>query len=337
MIKKYFKYELKKAIWPTIILTILGILIYIPILASSNFVRDVYYNPKTNIGTITTFLAIVCTVVPIYEFRFLMKKRSIDQLYSLPIKRESLILCKLVAGYLKILIAYSIAFFLGLLVIIMKGHSFNLQYYIPLFFMSIIFGLFLYGFNCFIFSRANTIIDGIIFIFFYIFAVFLIILFVLVFLEKLVLIENIDYYYFGFSYSPLVLINNYYDSLIAASDFFPKNYDNNWISYVIWIIVGITSFVGIYISPKYDKAERAEQISNSYFGYSVIIPVYLFLLIFVFEINPFRQPYQIMIIALLFGASIIGYIIYLRTFKLKLKYWIIVAIIVIVGIIASIL
>lgn len=327
MTMRYFKYELKKSIWPTIILTILGILIYIPALASNDFVNP--RNPIINLGLIASFLGMACTAVPIYELSYLMKKRSIDEYYSLPIKRSILITTKFLSGFLKILISYTIAFFLGLFVIIVKGHNLSIQYYFPYYLFSVILGFSLYAFNSFVYSRANTIIDGLIFINLY----STIFIFVVGTVHRI--FSNVFAYYSikniisSQSFSPLIFLTQYYDNLIRYGS---GNNEIMWFSYIMWLIIGALSVCGLVYSTKIDKAERSEQISESYFGYRVLIPTYLISVILFANLNPFDSVVMFFLVSILYGAGLVGYIIYRRTFKLPIKYWIILSSSVLIGI-----
>lgn len=332
MTMRYFKYELRKSIWPTIILTILGILMYIPALASNNFLNHSY--PNINLGFIAAFLGIVCTVVPIYELSYLMKKRSIDEYYSLPIKRSVLITTKFLSGFLKILISYTIAFFLGLLVIIVKGHNLLIGYYFPYYLFSVIFAFHLYAFNSFIYSRANTIIDGLVFINLY----------SSIFIFVIGAIYRVFYDAFAYnsifnilssqSYSPINYLTKYYDNLIKYGS---GNYEIMWFSYIMWSIIGVLSAFGLVYSTKIDQAERTEQISESYFGYRVLIPTYLISVILFAQLNPFDSVVTFVLVSILYGAGLVGYIIYRRTFKLPIKYWIVLSSSVLVGILVNLI
>ena len=324
MMKKYLIYEIKKSIWPTIILTLIGALIYIPTLMMARFVPDLYNPPHPRLGTVSFVLCAFCILVPIYELSYQKKKRSIDQLYSLPIKRTTLITSKFVSGFTKIFIAYTFIFFLGLLVIISKENPFYLGYYFPFYFISVLLGLSLYAFISFIYSRANTIIDGIIFIFFYMFILLLIIRGIdQLYIDMFRTYPNTSYENF-FPFSPMINLTEFYTMLIRYGGIVSPSVVIDWVCHLIWTVIGILSIIGLIFSTKIDKAERAEQISDSYFGYRVLIPLYLVLIIYVVQLE-FYHSMIILTLALLFGAGLTLFIIYRRTFKLPWKYWIIFA------------
>ena len=315
----FLKHELKKSLWPTILLTIIGCLIYIPTLARSNFnIINEYHNvvPSPQIGIIVIFLCIICTIVPVYEYTFLMKKRSVDQYYSLPIKRSSIIAIKFVCGYFKIFISYTITFFLGLIVISLKENSYFLNYYFSFYFYTILLAFILYSF---FFSRANTIVDGIIFINLYIFIFSLVLINIKDFFRDVLNVIIFRITTLEVPYSPLINITEYYDTLIRYGS--SGGQYEHWRSYLLWSIIGVLSFIGLIYVTKFDKAENAEQVSDSYFGYRIMIPLYLISILY--SVKPFSNRINIVSSAVFFCAGLVGYVIYRRTFKLQVKYWLI--------------
>ena len=334
MIKNYLQYELKKSVWPIIILTIVGALIYLPILITSDFYEYNSYIPETRLGAIATFLCIICTVIPIYEFSFQKKKRSVDEFFSLPIKRAALIAVKFVSGYLKIIISYSIVFFLGLLIVLSKNINYYYGYYFLFYLSSILLAIVLYAFNAFIFSRGNSILDGILFIILYIFMVLLIIISINQLVYDLFNKFNFLESNYLTPYSPISNLTNYFDTLIRYGRLTHFMRGSLLEGFLIWSIIGVASLFGLFYSVKTDKAERAEQISNSYFGYRTVIPLYVILIFYATQLN-ISSTINLLFYAMIFGSGLVGFIIYRRTFKLPLKYWIILSSAFIVGIILT--
>lgn len=329
---KFFFYELKRSIWPMVILTILGLLINIPAIITEDY-SGLYAN--TNLNNFMVFLSIACVVTPVYEFAFLNKKRSIDNYYSLPLKRQSIIMFKFTCGYIKILLSYSITFFIGFMFIVIRHFNFYIEYYLSFYFLSVLLGLSLYAFFTFIYTRANSIIDGIIFIVFYLF-IFTIVLNSVRELFYDLFNINFGRLFYDFSpFNPLSKLASMYDKLIKYGSLasVPGGYGikNDWIYYLIWSIFGSAALVGLYFSPIYDKAERAEQVSNSYFGYRLIIPIGTVLFLYNLNLKPFRYASEFALIAIYAFIVLTLYIIYQRTFKLSLKYWLIYLATIIIG------
>jgi ABC-type transport system involved in multi-copper enzyme maturation permease subunit len=292
---KYFKYEFKKSLWPIIILTVLGALVYIPTLISADFtLNNSIFKQDTRLGLMGVYLSIVCTLVPVYEFSFLMKKRSIDEFFAMPIKRINIMACRFISGYVKILISYAIVYFAGMFVVFSKVNDFYMIHYLPYFFYSSLLGLALYAFNSFIFTRANTTVDGIIFIILYIF------MFSLVYTSIIQMVRDFHYVIktdlsFAFPYTPIINLTGYYNRMIQygtidpAIEYLSINRFNFSTSYTLWSIIGVLSLAGLFCGALFDKAERAEQISDSYFGYRIVIPLYLVMIYYTIQMNPFQN------------------------------------------------
>jgi hypothetical protein len=122
-----------------------------------------------------------------------------------------------------------------------------------------------------------------------------------------------------------------YGTIDPAIEYLSINRFNFSTSYILWSIIGDLSLAGLYCGTLFDKAERAEQISNSYFGYRIVIPFYLVMIYYTIQMNPFQNGLYFVVHALILGTGLIGFIIYRRTFKLPFKYWIILSGAVIVG------
>jgi hypothetical protein len=110
------KYNLKNRTLLILITTIVFLAIGFALYIDGDFLRYYhFYNRVTNqsfnvIGPdsspilfITIMACILCTIIPVIEFSFKMSKISIDQMYSLPIKREKLYMAKFISGFIEIL------------------------------------------------------------------------------------------------------------------------------------------------------------------------------------------------------------------------------------------
>src|SRR5690606_5705809 len=99
----------------------------------------------------------------------------------------------------------------------------------------------------------------------------------------------------------------------------------------------VLSIVGLIYSAKIDKAERAEQISESYFGYKILIPLSSILFIYVGEFRLQTYSYEFILLALFIGGALALYIIYKRTFRLSYKDWFICIGSIVIGLLLNIL
>lgn len=333
---RYFKYELKKNILPIIILTFISCLIYLAAIANANFV---YYYPNgidsgyetrgtSSLVTIPAIiLCVLCTIVPVMLFSFKMNKRSVDGFYSLPLRREKIYLVKSLIGLILIFVPYITSYWLGFIATAIKPNLFSLVQFIPLFFISIPLAVLLFGINSFAFTRANRYEDGIIFI-----AMFAFLFVVLIeFIFNIFPTRNIDSSYW-FTYSPIIYTFSKYNSLISKTGGWSNYaYVYEWLLYLFAGLTGVACWFGLFFTLKKEKAENAEQNSTSWFGYRTMIPAYMVLVLSLLDFSSYLVLYYVFILV----AGIILYIMYRRTFKLKLIDWMVILLSIVLGLLLS--
>ena len=80
-------------------------------------VKNVKYLHEGIVSVYVISLGLGLAITPIVEFSFKMKKITMDQAYSLPIKREKLYLTRYIIGFLEIVVPFTLSYFISLLVI----------------------------------------------------------------------------------------------------------------------------------------------------------------------------------------------------------------------------
>lgn len=257
------------------------------------------------IGYMTLFACILATIIPMFEFYFKMRKVSIDQLYSLPIKREKIYLTKYIIGLIETLIPLIINYLVIILIVALSEHMFDFKYIIL--YLPVLLGLtvVLYTIVSFVYTRGNSYFDGIINVFLY--------TFILVLPIALLASWNIDKnagWSWFFTYSPLTCAFRIFENLIEnrSSSF------NGWdlTTFILFTILAIISFISLLKLNKLDKSENSMQISESWFSYKVMLPTYCVL-------GSMLARESIIIVILIFISTFLGYVIYKRTFKLTKK------------------
>lgn len=284
--------------------------------------------PPFSIAAIAAgFLA---TIIPIYEFGFKMNKICIDQMYSLPVKREKLYISKFIVGYSEIVIPVTLSFIYSFIHVICHEHMFTLIYFLWFYLSLLFYALMIYGVLSFFFTRANIKRDGIInmgFISFFFVAV-------VSFINQIVLDTSTEYareYFEGGEYilfAPINIITKRFSSLAQLEALQKIGYNylykmdfSRTTSLVLFAILGVISIVLFVMLNKVEKAENSMQISQSWFSYKTFIPAYLVLLTALF-INSSSFLGTVIYMGI---AGFIGYVIYRRTLKIK-KFDIIVII-----------
>lgn len=343
---KMIKYNLKNRTLLILITTIVFLAIGFALYIDDDFLRYYhFYNRVTNqsfnvIGPdsspilfITIMACILCTIIPVIEFSFKMSKISIDQMYSLPIKREKLYMAKFISGFIEILIPVSVVFIFCLLKVLFSNHMYETIYFLPYFVCLILFMFLLYSTITFFFTRGNTVIDGII-------NIVLIIFVVELFSSTIdsMLWGNIRNYFDSGScylYSPISIISELFDNKLSAEAInkLQTMYDEYFyiervtlttyeiVSVIIFILIGIASTILFVVLNKKDKAEDSMQVSNSWFSYKVFIPLYMsFISLLMMDGS------ELIGFVFLFVGTYIAYVIYRRSLKIK-KWDIIVPVI----------
>ena len=273
---------------------------------------------------ITIVSCILCTIIPIIEFSFKMSKISIDQMYSLPIKREKLYMAKFISGFIEVLIPVCVVFIFCLLSVLLSNHMYDAIYFLPYFGCLILFSFFIYSTITFFFTRGNTVIDGII-------NVVLIIFVVELFSSTIdsMLWRYIRNYFdsgYCYLYSPITILSSLFENKLSAEviNKLHTMYDEYYytvrvnlntheiVSIIIFIIIGIVSTILFVVLNKKDKAEDSMQVSNSWFSYKVFIPVYMSLISLLM-----MDGSELIGFVFLFVGIYIAYVIYRRSLKIK--------------------
>ena len=333
--KKYFLHLLKKNLLPLACLTLFCVIMYVlPIM-----VEDYrYWNAGGSYvylydGNVLLALGILSVLIPIYLLSYKMNKRSVDMYYALPISRTKILLANYLVGLILLYTSYTFAYWVGFIAIIARVEHLHLVYYVPLYFSSLIPAFMLYTITAFVYTRANTIVDGIITV--------AGVLFVLSMLSFTVHIVFNSVRWFsgalnGESFFP-------FNSLSQVSDKFGKALKTGTIAHwfvhwigkggyqdyeycmrldmwdlvgdIVWFLLAVAATVGLFMTEKNCKAENVGQISESIFSYKVLIPVYMALLTMAALEG---EEYTIMFIVL-FAAFVLS-VIYKRKLKIGWKY-----------------
>ena len=329
--KKMLKYYFEKKILFIAVTTVILLALSFSFIHNKSFVSYSYPAPPYYIDYlkgpasppimfITIMACILTIIIPVIEFKFKMKKISIDQMYSLPIKRGKLYLTRFIFGFIEILIPITILFFDCIITILLSEHMFDMKYFF-IYYLCLVGMIFiLYSTVAFFFSRGNTIIDGIMNIGFITF------LFVFAVMAFNSLKPNKNVHVWGsdfFIFSPLINISNYFMDKVCEKSvnnigaaFNVDVLDETQIfSLVMFIVIGIVSFILFYFINKNDKAEDSMQISNSWFSYKTFIPLYIILLSLYGALS-FDDLIFYIIISIM---GFVAYVIYRRGLKFK-KY-----------------
>lgn len=322
---RYLGYRLEKSALRTLVLTIIAV-VFNWVVVSECINRINIYNNETGIYMLAIILGCLCTVIPILELSEFKNRRNLDTLYFFPIKREKLAAVHFLSGFIQVAVVYSVTFFSSWIHLALQTNYFALGYMFFYYIFSLLLGLVMYSIFAFLFIQGNTVADGILFCGLWIF-----ILMIVGFVVRSEILR--EYYresvYWARSanfvndwtiiYSPINNLTVIFQDLIevnkhSAEYYYKSEYAARYMRdaymFFVWGALGIASAAGYLLTFVKKGAEKAGEISTSWFGYRLLVPLYGYSLMIFWS-------GEIILTVLTFVLMIVGYIIYRRGFKLK--------------------
>ena len=310
--KKYFTYELKRNLLPLAVFTAIACLICAISGATSRIasswdgtVRAV----NSVINTPTVILCILCTLVPIMQFSYRMEGRSSDLWLSLPVKREKQVLVRLLAGLLLAFIPYTAAYWVQFFILLCRENAFDLVHYLSFYAASLPLGALLFGVNSFVYSRANTVWDGLAFLLGWSFLLAMPFLYLYTYLYPFWKYVSADAF---ITYAPLGYAAQWFDGLICGD---AEVFTEAAYLFPVAAATGLASYAGLFLYTGRDKAENAGQISDSPWGYKTLLPLYVFF--FAACNSPDNGSLFWVLSALILVLGFALYVLYRRSFRLQ--------------------
>ena len=266
-------------------------------------------------GLIAFIIGAACTLMPVVELGDMKNKRNADVIYSLPVSRGKMAIAHYLSGFIQaaaIFTAAYVTFFIKIVTSRLFSHAESPGALIGCYFALLAAGLAVYSIIMAIFNSANTVIDGCVFA-----AVwsFLICAFVIALCE---LDINMDGAIGINSISDLRVELLMPHGSFGIADFFNdlvvgRAPDTDHVkSVVMWFIVGIAATAVYYFSFKRKRVEELSDISDTFFGYRVILPISVFSMTQAFDDDLLSYIFAILL-------GVVGYMIYRRSFKIKRK------------------
>ena len=322
--KRYFVYQLKQSLLRTLVFTVLTVMICMSI-TNSYISPELDMHKSTGIEMLATFLGIFCCLIPILELSGFKNRRNLDTLYFFPIKRERMALVHYLAGACQVMVIYTVSFVALWLNIALRTSCFSLEY-MPLYYIcSIVAGMVLYSVVCFIFNEANSVADGVAFVALWFFAIYVVMFCIRAYLLQPILTGTRFWYgTVNFSewwtlYAPINNLTVIFQDLIETNQQFdPYDYTATYADiyraqaymFAVWGLVGILAALGFFLRFKRKGAHMAGEVSDTIFGYKLLIPLYGYALLLMYS------DLSVMTV-LIFALMLIGYFIYRRGFKIR--------------------
>lgn len=336
--KKMFLYYFRRRLPAMIILMIAMAIMTIIIQSQSSYInysQSGDYRIETAGQTnpfiyLSIVLSVIVTIIPIMEFSFKMKRRSVDLYYSLPIKRIKLYICKYFVGLAEFLILYIpqwLISFIWLATLPSVSNIYDMSYSIYFMLASLGYGILIYTFLTFFYTMGNTLIDGIIFM--ALASCFLPTLMNVMY--SLILGANYSdrtfYMRWFFIYSPLFDISGKMHSNMIGGTYGDINILGIILNIALAILASIAFF---FIHSEKNNAELVGDESDTIFGYKLFIPLYM--------VTSFKLISS-SISALWVVIGLVGYLfycIYRKSFRIKRNDIITLGVSIIIGLLIAI-
>lgn len=310
---QYFKYHFKSTLLRLII--VLVIALALSLASYGNLLRFhewewgldriAYVNVK--LGWYTFIFASICMLIPVLELSNFKSRRNLDTMFTLPVSRTKMLLAHLLNGWIHITLAFTAEAIVIFTALRQAKYSVHESYFFGYYFALLAVGLAIYLFFAFIFSQANTIMDGIIFMGAWTFVFGLPI-------EVFELDNSFD----GdlIAYSPFIKITKLFTDLMEIHSHDKINSESYLVKsvnveFIFWVAVGIVSAVLLYFTFKKQRVERVEDISTTPIGYKFLVPF--------LGISVIWETGNPIIGIVILIIMLIGYIIYRRSVRLKIS------------------
>ncbi len=316
---RFLGFELKKSLWPLVVLTAVCTLPYIVELSTMQMFY-VYSDWETGekitsinssqIGLAFLALGALCYLSPALVYSFKMSKRGVDGYYALPLKKQKLYLVKTLVGLTLVLVPFTVMFWSGFLTLLCRaGNPYDMVWYVPAYFGGAALGVCLFGFNAFAYTRANTVADGVAFMVAYIPFFMMIYAYVSQALgDRSYYAYELDFLAFG----GLTELGNKMSDLIARYQLVKLSP----LTFVVMPVLGVAGYTLLFALLPYEKAENAEQVSESWFGYKLLIPVYTALML---AMN--ANAGGLIAVCGVAVAAIVATVAFRRKFRFEPKWW----------------
>jgi hypothetical protein len=286
--KKYFLYELKKARWELIILTVIFTLLCGTVAAVSPMqTKYEHYNGygewvtsvwiETPVITLAIgLLALMCYAAPAGVYAFKMNKRSVDCYYALPIKKEKLYFIKALIGLLLVAIPFTVAYWTTFFVYLIRPNNpYEMGWFVPTYFGLLFFALCLFGYNAFAFTRGNSMQDGITFMVAYSLVLLCVALVPFLWSEgKLFSWQVLLGFWPG--YGGIMFSGNMIERIMGADGVYLLSTDLKLdaLTFIMPALQGAAGYGLLFVLLRKDKAEDSQQVCESWFGYKTLIPIF---------------------------------------------------------------
>ncbi|MBE6610667.1 MAG: hypothetical protein E7634_08370 [Ruminococcaceae bacterium] len=310
--KQYLRSHLKANLKP--IIYIVTVVLFLTFMIAINEEKTYSFGTarfQSTLAVPVMFMSILSYVLPVMEFSFFKKRINLDCAYSMPISRRTMGTAHYISGLITLFGAFSASYLLNFIIMLSRGENyFNLKPLIPHYFLCLFLGFAMYSVMVFVFNEANTMGDGIWFMVLYSFV------FVFVFSALTEMIDGMPTLYLS-SAMPFGAISELTSQYQSVVENFKQtvifwNKPRYYTGFIFWGILGIASAVGFFLTFGKKRTEKTEEISDSWFGYRTLIPIYA-----ITGMISFHDIDIVIFWVIIELLAFLGYTIYRRGFHYK--------------------
>ena len=326
---KYFKYRLKEAVGHfaiiTLILVVIAALFNIKVLRGN---RD-ENNIVQVIGIISdlNFLFIAYNLIPfivtICEFSSLMNKRNSDIITSFPISKRGVALAHYLVSIIATVSSMLISFAVAYSRIVVKALNNGIRDY-PIFngilgfLIAVLYAIIIVTIVSFIFNCANSLLDGIVFV-----GAWTISPYVIDYAYRYAFVRGTGFPKLPINLQDLILINTisginkgFDQHIVGSPKGIEKLFENISQIQILVILTGVSvlAFIGLFLVSKRKKVETIGDMSDSWLGYKVLVPLYGVCI----ALYGIATASELTAVPIVIGGMFSGYCLYRKGVRLRL-------------------
>ena len=331
--KKYFLYHFKSTFLRFIIIAVLSALLVSTLVWSSTYSKRLEQTTSdVHLVVLTIVAIIISTLIPILELLPFKSRRNMDTILFLPIDRKKMAAVHFINGFLHIFLVNFICF--TITHVILTRHSYPYESWnLILLFAFVLFGsLAIYSFTAFIFDRANTTADGIIWLVIYSVIgslTYSVATNLYISLMGDSYFPNVNVWLVPGTFSPYYLLVSVWSTInrvlipkytilettnsILEIYSQPTLQTSDFVGMIFWAILITLCILGFIRLFKIKRPENIGSVSTSAFGYKILLPLTAITLLTGYEATLEDAGLHVIILV----ALIIGYIVYRKSIRFK--------------------
>ena len=324
-ILSYFKIHLRKSARAIMYMTVIAIVITAISTYGSHSYQMSHYDKdffeyigektiyRAQLSVASVVMIVASYIAAVRSFSCFMKRRNLDCFYSLPLPRRAIGGVHYAVGIIEMFSIFTASYLTNVITMLMDRGEFNYIYLLPHYFLSLLFGVIMYSVLVFAFNEGTSVADGIIYMVAYTFVMTLL-------CGALRGLNSIPYdpilseistsmLFGGITSMTSVFENAIECDTVIFTSFLTREHIIFWS--IVWTVIGIAAAVGFFLKFGKRRPEMTEDISESYFGYKVLIPYTAATLMLAIDSG------ELLTYIFIELAALIGYTIYRRGFKYK--------------------